>query len=123
MILKKGVIEEFVTEIMDFLIQEKQLLNILILEALKSGSEHDFIFELIGIMQDWMFNTAKEFHMPTGDEKVFKTERFYFQMVPILIYTVFEDKMIRFENITVEESRKNFVRMLKKRFVQNQMSF
>lgn len=119
---RKKVLDNFIIEIFDYLFQEKQLIGILINEAILPGNEEDFIFDLITIIQDWMLDTTKAFRFSEiGNVQDFRSERFYFTIVPILIYIIMEDKMVRFEKITIEQSRKRFIGMLKKKIIQNQL--
>ncbi len=90
----------FLKKRMQYLMDNNDLLNILIIEALKSDPEHHFIFDLIRSLVDTIL--GRNAALKVKDYNQFITRFFFFTLVPMLIFSVMGRKMA--DNLHVDFS-------------------
>lgn len=101
-----------ISETFDMFKDKKEILRMTLMEMMKSGSSDHFLFKLF----DYMFNDIKGIWDQIGykpvDEKKMWLSVFFFVMLPLSAYAIFEDKMVDFYNLDKKESEEYFNGMM-----------
>lgn len=103
-----GALEQFLTQRLDYLLDHRSFLNILIIEALKSDPQHHFIFDLIQSLMDSILGKNQAAGIENADFQTFFTRFFFFTLTPMLIFSVMEQKLATHFHLQAEGMKQDF---------------
>jgi len=115
MLLEKPLLNDkalSISETFDMFKDKKEILRMTLMEMMKSGSNDHFLFKLF----DYMFNDIKgiwdQIDYKPVDEKKMWLSVFFFVMLPLSAYAIFEDKMVDFYDLDKDETEEYFNGMM-----------
>lgn len=103
-----SVLVKFLEERMDYLIEHKNFLNILIIEALKTDPEHHFIFDLIRSLIETILGKNQASGIQNANFSLFLTRFFFFTLTPMLIFAVMGDKLAAHFKLPFPQMKNSF---------------
>lgn len=115
MLLEKPQLKEkamSISSTFDMFKDKKEVLRMTLMEMMKSKSNDHFLFKLF----DYMFNDIKSVwaqidYKPTDEKKLWLSV-FFFVMLPLSAYAIFEDKMVNFYELDKKETEDYFNGMM-----------
>jgi AcrR family transcriptional regulator len=105
-------IGRFMEGMMEFLLSQKSLLKMLMIEAIKDGDQHHFFMDFM----DPVLTTLRENRSKDGshvNEAEYKMKLFYVSIAPIVTYIVLGDKWSEFYGVSRKKTDILFTRFMK----------
>lgn len=110
----KEEIEAFFDKVFKHLEERKDILRIITIEALKSGSEDTSIFKLLLPSLPKMIANMENCGAKIDDSMDIMIYSFFFGLIPGAVYFTLGDKWADFYNLSKEEADKRFADVFKK---------
>lgn len=106
----RGVRDHILMEL-DYLRSKKRILSVMMMEALKSDSENNFLFEVTDIIiKNEISHDAQENCKTDRQFEIqYKTEEFLMGILPFFNYIIFEDRWAEQLGIPKDELREHFI--------------
>lgn len=104
--------EGFFNTLLQSLIEDKDFLNILIIEGLKFNTDRYFIYDLIDSLIEGMRNNIKNQGIEPTDYNSFLLNGFFLTVIPILIYVLMGEKIAERQGCSIDEYNKRFAKLM-----------
>lgn len=104
----------FHNQVVDFVIDNRQIIRILMLESLKSGKHRNDLFRLLnftkGTKDNPIFNTISDADLEFNYSDDMVLFKFFFSIIPLICFAAFYEDYQTVTSLTDEELRSSFLR-------------
>lgn len=101
-------------EVLDFVLQNREILRILILESLKDGKYRNGIFRVMDFLKgderNPIFRTIAETDKDFTTSETLVCFKFFFSLIPLVSFAVYYDDYKNFNGLSDKELRASFLR-------------
>jgi AcrR family transcriptional regulator len=115
--LSPDTLKMHLTNTIRLLFEEKDFLNIVVLEGLKSNTERYFIFELIDILMDTITQSINGKVSDNADFTAFFLDHFFFTITPLIIYIVLGEKLAEHKGLALNDMTSKFVDIITQKVI------
>ena len=105
----KELLNEYYREVLEAMQSKRQVIKILLSEALKDKDSNAFLFEFLEKAKGNMSQKFKEIGLQLKDQQKLETTQFFFDAMALFTFVALEEKWCAYKNFDREMVKKDFL--------------